>query len=149
FSVDTGEQTFTAPSAYQFSDVVKRTAGRHDLALGFQYSLQILHKNFRWLIDPNMQFAGNFSGYGVADFILGAPSQLKENAYGEVGDAHMPNYSAFAQDNIRVTPKLTVNLGVRYEPFVPYVDDFQRVSAFRPPARSTVFVNAPVGLLFP
>jgi hypothetical protein len=149
FSVDTGEQTFTAPSEYTVSDVLKRTAGRHELVLGFQYALQILHKNFRWLIDPNIQFAGNFSGYGVADFMLGLPSQLKQDAYGEVGDAHMPNYMAFAQDNIRVTPRLTLNLGVRYEPFVPYVDDFQRVSTFRPPASSQVFVNAPVGLLFP
>ncbi len=149
FSVDTGEQTFTAPSEYTVSDTLKRTAGRHELVVGFQYALQILHKNYRWLIDPNMQFAGNFSGYGVADFLLGLPSALKEDAYGEVGDAHMPNYMAFAQDNIRVTPRLTLNLGVRYEPFVPYVDDFHRVSVFRPPAQSQVFPNAPVGLLFP
>src|SRR6185369_2797505 len=79
---------------------------------------------------------------------LGLPNSLTQSAFGEVGQMHLPSISAFAQDNIKVTQKLTVNLGIRYEPFIPYVDDGDRVSAFRPGVKSQVFVNAPVGLLF-
>jgi hypothetical protein len=149
FSVDTHEGTFTAPSEYVASDTLRRTVGRHELVLGFQYAQQILHKNYRWLLDPYPAFAGNYSGYGVADFLLGLPSSLTENAYGEVGDAHMPNYTGFAQDNFRVNSRLTVNVGVRYEPFIPYTDDFGRVTQFSAGAHSQVFPNAPAGLLFP
>ena len=73
---------------------------------------------------------------------------LTQSAYGEVGDMYMPAYSAFFQDNIRLSRNLTINLGLRYEPFIPYVDNGNRVSVFRPGQKSSVFTNAPEGLLF-
>jgi len=73
---------------------------------------------------------------------------LDELAYGEVGKQDFPVYVAFFQNNIKVTPKLTVNLGVRYEPSIPYRDVGNRVSVFWPGTKSQVFVNAPAGLLY-
>ena len=79
----------------------------------------------------------------MADFFIGRPSLLDQLAYGEVGKQDFPVYIAFFQDNIKVTPKLTVNPGVRYEPSIPYRDEGNRVSVFRPGPKSQVFVNAP------
>ena len=148
FSVETTETITTAPHAYTAADTLRWTKGRHQTSFGFEYRYQSLYKNYRWLLDPYPTFDGTFTGYGVADFFLGMPNSLTQSAFGEVGQLHLPSISAFAQDNIKVTPRLTVSLGIRYEPFVPYVDDGDRVSAFRPGAKSQVFVNAPVGLLF-
>ena len=45
-------------------------------------------------------------------------------------------FVAFFQDNIKVTPKFTVNLGVRYEPSIPYRDEGNRVSVSVPARRA-------------
>ncbi len=148
FSASVTEAIRTKPNAYTIADTVRWTKGRHEMSMGFEYRKQSLDKNFRWLLDPAMTFDGSISGYGVADFFLGKPSLLDELAYGEVGKQDFPVYIAFFQNNVKVTPKLTVNLGVRYEPTVPYRDEGNRVSVFRPGTRSQVFVNAPAGLLY-
>ena len=64
-------------------------------------------------------------------------------AFGEVGEQEFPVVSAFAQDNIKVTPRLTLNVGVRYEPFIPYRDKGNRVSIFRPGQQSQVLRQCP------
>ena len=148
FSVETTEHDVTRPHNYSFSDILRWTKGRHEMSMGFEYRYQTLFKNYAWELDPVPSFNGYASGYGVADFFLGLPSSLTQSAYGEVGDMYMPAYSAFFQDNIRLSRNLTINLGLRYEPFIPYVDNGNRVSVFRPGQKSSVFTNAPEGLLF-
>ena len=65
------------------------------------------------------------------------------------------NYlAAYLQDSWKATQRLTINAGIRWEPYLPvYVDDiglsyFDR-SWFDQGIKSTVFVNAPAGLKFP
>lgn len=148
FSVETTESIVTAPKNYAVSDIVRWTKGRHQMSLGFEYRYQTLYKSYRWLLDPTFRFDGDFSGYGVADFFLGKPSRLTQNAFPQTGEMRMPSYSAFFHDTIRITPRFTLNAGIRFEPYIPYVDDGDRVSVFRPGARSNVFTNAPAGLLY-
>jgi hypothetical protein len=75
---------------------------------------------------------------------------LIQQAFGERAQLDKYEYNAFFQDNIRVTPRFTLNLGVRLEPYIPYVDKADRVSVFRPgTGQSKVFVNAPEGMFFP
>ncbi|HUS05605.1 MAG TPA: TonB-dependent receptor, partial [Bryobacteraceae bacterium] len=148
FSASVTEAIRTKPNAHTISDTLRWIKGRHEMTMGFEYRKQTLDKNFRWLLDPAMTFDGSFSGSGIADFFLGKPSLLDEMAYGEIGVQEFPVYIGFLQDNIKVTPKLTLNLGVRYEPTIPYRDLGNRVSVFRPGVKSQVFVNAPTGLLF-
>jgi hypothetical protein len=148
FSASVTEAIRTQPNAYTIADNLRWTKGRHEMSMGFEYRKQSLDKNFRWLLDPAMTFDASITGYGVADFFIGRPSLLDQMAYGEVGVQDFPVYIAFFQDNIKVTPKLTVNVGLRYEPSIPYRDEGNRVSVFRPGLKSQVFVNAPTGLLF-
>jgi len=61
---------------------------------------------------------------------------------------------AYAQDNYRVTHRLTLNLGLRYEPTLPWREIKGRVQQFRldgliSNVRSTQFPNAPPGVYFP
>ena len=148
FSAAVTEAIVTKPNAYTIADTLRYTRGRHEMSMGFEYRKQSLDKDFRWLIDPAMSFDGSITGFGVADFFIGKPSLLDELAYGEVGKQDFPVYIAFFQNNIKLTPKLTVNVGLRYEPSIPYRDVGNRVSVFRPGVKSQVFVNAPTGLLY-
>ena len=57
--------------------------------------------------------------------------------------------SFFAQDDFRVHPRVTLNLGLRYDLQFPFTDPQDRKLAFVPGQKSQVSPNAPVGLLFP
>lgn len=58
-------------------------------------------------------------------------------------------FNLFAEDNIRVTDKLTLNLGVRWDPFLPYYDDLNQVTGLQLGYQSQRFPLAPPGLIFP
>jgi hypothetical protein len=58
-------------------------------------------------------------------------------------------YALFMQDNYRVTHRLTLNLGLRYDLQTPMTDRQNKEATFVPGIQSTVDTNAPLGLLFP
>jgi len=76
-------------------------------------------------------FSGQYTGNAEADFLLGLPSYM---AYGEgfsgtVGQRNSA-IGAFFQDDWRVTPHLTVNLGIRWELFTPIYEVDNRMTNF-------------------
>ena len=63
-------------------------------------------------------------------------------------------YGLYFEDNYHVSQRLTVNLGLRYDPFYPWKETKGRTEVFYPSAYyagtpSQQFTNAPAGLLFP
>ena len=54
----------------------------------------------------------------------------------------------FAQDNYRITPRLTANLGLRWDIDTPNVDAHNRTASFAPGQQSTITPSAPLGQLF-
>jgi hypothetical protein len=91
-------------------------------------------------------FAGDLCDYsGNFAFRQGA-GEFKNNRNTFAG--------VYAQDNYRVTRRLTLNLGLRYEPALPWREIKGRVQQFRlaglvANVRSTQFPNAPPGVYFP
>jgi hypothetical protein len=59
------------------------------------------------------------------------------------------DFAAYGQDEWRVTPRLTLNYGLRWEVSTPFTDIRNRMNSWSPGKQSTVFPNAPAGLLFP
>jgi hypothetical protein len=97
--------------------------------------------------DGIFNFSNSLSGDNTADFLLGALSTFTQ-AGGLYLNMSGVNWSAFVQDDLRLTPRLTVNAGLRWDPFFPYTDTLGRVACFVPGAQSTRFPNSPTDLIF-
>jgi hypothetical protein len=105
---------------HQFTDNVAISKGRHDLTAGVQFIHEHFSQNTDFGANPGFTFDGRFSGtsasgFGLGDFLLGAPYQ----ASGSAGDSqqylHTNYYGFYTQDKWQMTPTLVLNLGLRYE----------------------------------
>ncbi|HEX8117303.1 MAG TPA: TonB-dependent receptor, partial [Pyrinomonadaceae bacterium] len=100
---------------FQWTDNVNFSYGAHQLKFGGD--LRTPMRNI-YLDVPSLRgtlnFDGNRTGIGLADFLLGYPSgaQLANPA---VVDSRLKMYSGYVQDDWKATPKLTLNLGLRYD----------------------------------
>lgn len=93
----------------------------------------------------NSNFDGSFSGYEYSDFLLGLPIQT---SYGDVqhdNDGFSQRYQAFLQDSFRVSQKLTLEYGVRWDYAPPFHDQFGYIGNFDPSVAKTGKVIYPTG----
>ncbi len=133
-------------------DDVFWTRGKHHLAFGANYEHN--HMNLQGTNNANGQFTfnGSFTGDAMADFMLGDLYSLYQG--NDTGSTFAKNiFALYGQDSYQVTPKLTVNAGVRWESDLPEIETAGRgdsfsMSAFMAGTTSNVFKTAPPGLLF-
>ena len=144
--------TFQPNTTYMVSDVFSKSQGKHTWKVGgeFRY-LQVNERNFA---NPNggFTFDGTVTGVDVADFLLGATSTTNApytQAAEQFLDSRTRYGGAFAQDSWKVTPNLTLNLGLRWEVSMPWYDTQGKIQTFNPGQQSTVFPLSPAGLVFP
>ena len=148
----TGQTSIAGPDAgssyYGVKDAFSLNRGRHSLKFGGEVSYEaIVHDT---LLDNYGVFAfdGSKTGNAYADFLLGLPSSMTQDA--PIRKTDNGYYlSAFAQDDFRLHPRVTLNLGVRYDLQFPFTDPQDRKLTFSPGAQSSVVPTAPPGLLFP
>jgi outer membrane receptor protein involved in Fe transport len=150
FQINTGDTNTFLRDEYQVSDTIRWSKGKHQISLGGEYGRGIgdVVNNFR----ANGQFAWNgaapFTGDALADFFVGKFNTLVQGI-GEYKKTRFDILALFFQDSIRLTNRLTVDLGLRWDPFFPYTDVDGKLSAWRPGQESQRYVNAPVGILYP
>jgi outer membrane receptor protein involved in Fe transport len=132
----------------QISDLITRNLGSHLLKFGGDVRRSILDLQEFFRGDPFVRFRATFTGDAAADFLLGLPSVVEQIAE----DSNHPRtteYTLFVQDDWTASPRLTLNLGLRWDPYLPFVDETDRFSQVRLKQRSTVFPTAPEGVVFP
>ncbi len=110
---------FQTPKLQQIVDTVSLTAGKHFLRAGFEMRLK--NNSFVDVTrrSPAYNFAGRFTNDGIGDLLLGFPESVQLNTVPEVKQLQQA-FSGFLQDDWKVTRRLTLNLGLRYEYTTPY-----------------------------
>lgn len=125
-----------AGNTYQLSETVALTAGRHLLKFGAE-ARRIQHNGINDLLTRgSLTFSGAISGTGLSDALLGFPSLGIQAQADNVQTLRTTALNFFAQDDWKVSRKLTLNLGLRYEYNTPPTDPTDRLSVFNVATRS-------------
>ena len=150
FTMNTGDTNQFNRDEFQIVDTGRWTRGRHDLAIGadYTYGRGDIVNNFRGNGRCTFNNAAGYAGNAMSDFLLGNFLQF-EQGVGEYKNTRLHYVSAFVQDTFRMSSRLTLNLGVRWDPYIPYTDANDRIGAYRPGVQSQVYPNAPTGAVYP
>jgi hypothetical protein len=121
-----------------FQDNVSWFRGRHDIKMGVDIR-RVEYDNYvnNAALFGSMTFSNQYSSGGVsgqgnpyADFLLGLPTTTSIAYPSLYQKANRWQYAAFVQDNFKVTPNLTLYLGIRYELLNPWHENDNRISTF-------------------
>jgi outer membrane receptor protein involved in Fe transport len=144
---------------YSARDVFSWVKGKHSLKLGGEISLnkdiqQTLLNNygvFTFNANSTARVAGGgvtaAAGNAFADFLIGIPSAVSQDAP-VTGYTNTWYTALFVQDDFKVHPRVTLNLGLRWDVQTAPTDPLNRVVNYEPGKKSVVNTAAPVGALF-
>lgn len=147
FSINTGVSYKSPRNTFQVSDNLNYIRGRHQIAFGGNVSRMQMALDNPFIMTGSWTYNGSRSGNQLSDLMLGRPSSFSQGG-GQFVQIRGTLYGFYAQDDFKVNRRLTLNLGVRYEPYIPFHDKFGRGVVFAPGNQSQVFPNAPNGLLY-
>lgn len=153
FSFGSNAQATFSRNNYTLSDDVNWVKGRHSMSFGVHAELSKADINSNFNNSGTVSFNANGSNYALASFLLGYIFTFNQGNGQYLNDRDQ-FYGFYGQDSWRATNKLTLNYGVRYEPYKPWAEIHHKLMEFDPAAYaagrvSTVYPLAPPGLLFP
>jgi carboxypeptidase family protein len=135
-------------TTFGVSDTVSKTIGSHSFSFGGEFKYYQL--NARNECGPNgyFDFTGAETSTDVSDYYIGAPGDFVQCSI-QLLDNRTRYGALFASDTWKVAPRLTLNLGLRWDVARPWSDVFGRLTTPVPGVQSTKFPNSPPGNLVP
>ncbi len=155
FSVGNGgfNGGWTEPSqegrtTYGIYEDFSKTIGKHLFSVGANLQHQYAQEYTQYPTTPILGFNGAYTGNGLADFLMGYLYSYEQGA-GEIASLAGWQMGLYGQDQYRVRPNLSLTLGLRWDPNTAPGVTGGRGGAFVPGQQSTLYPNAPLGLVFP
>ncbi len=135
--------SLTKSQTYDYTDTLLWNKGTHIMKFGgnVQHLVAITPLGFNGsdnygtysFINPQQGGStGMFTGVDFADFLLGLPNQTFYDVVQQDNNGLSNHYHFFAQDDWRVTPKLVLSYGLRYELHPGYSDKYGDIGNFDP-----------------
>ena len=135
---------------YAVSGNLAHTQGKHASSFGAQFRrTQVNGYQANFAAGAFTFTVQGYTNNALANFLLGKPDIFTQAGGDFTRDIRGWELGAYAQDEYRLGPKLTLNYGVRYEITTPFRDIHNRMMEFSPGNQSVVHPSAPEGLLFP
>src|ERR1035438_5384321 len=144
----TGPQN-TYQNDFQGSYSVAMTRGRHNLKFGADLTREQINATLGIATNGFFVIAPFPASDSFASFLLRQSVQFFQGGGDFNRGLRKWVAAGYAQDEFRLNSRLTLNFGLRYEVNTPYVDIRNRMNAWAPGVQSTIYPNAPEGLLFP
>jgi outer membrane receptor protein involved in Fe transport len=140
-----------ADNNYAISDTLTWNRGHHTYKFGGRFGIMQENSIYAFQTNGIFYFSGPFgigSGNDLADFLFGASDEFSEFSKAPSNE-HQKQYAAFAQDEWKATPRLTLTYGLRYEYTSPETDTRGFSFSLVPGVQSVKFPGAPLGFLVP
>jgi carboxypeptidase family protein len=155
FEVDSGgfqsgwyEPSQEERTTYGLYDNFTKTLGRHTIQAGVNLQHQFAEEFTQYPTEPELDWNGSYTGNGLADYLVGDLYKFTQGA-GEVAPVSGWQPGFYGQDLFRLRPNISLTLGLRWDPNIPPQITAGRAAAWVPGQQSTVYPNAPKGLVFP
>ncbi len=159
----TGVEAKFIPTYETLGDDVSMVRGSHQFGFGFS-AFKYQHSQYANVFSSASFTFGGLStstptnlnqgtGLGMLDFLMGRMNTFTQGSPNTTF-TNKNYFSLYAQDNWKINRRVTFNYGVRWEPFLPQGVNNGAIFNFDPSRianggpRSTVFKNAPLGLLY-
>jgi hypothetical protein len=140
-------------TTYQLSDDLSYVKGSHQMQFGMSYIRPMQATTFCVYCNGLFTFSGSLTGSAMADFMAGQVGSFTQANISH--DNEKWNYiGLYAQDNWKISSRLTLNYGLRWEPYLAgrlldgKVSHFN-MADFVNNVHSVVYPNGPAGTFFP
>ena len=143
---------FINSGARQFAEDFSWIKGRHQFSLGGEYIRRYLRFQVSTQQNAAYSFTGQRTNDPLADLVLGLPNSFVQGNLTQT-TLHQDYFALYANDKIRLNSRVALNLGLRWEPFLPPEEKFGRathfdMAAYQAGRRTSVFEKAPPGFFF-
>lgn len=133
-------------------ELLNWTKGKHDFTFGYELELDQSNIRNTDLENGSFNITDDVSGLAMANFLLGYQHQFSQTS-GDFSDSRENPMGLFVNDKWKVSPRLTLNYGLRWEPQQVMKETRGRIEQFWPDAyaagiHSSVVPSAPAGLFF-
>lgn len=139
----------TYQSTYDLNGSLTWIRGRHELKFGGGYGHDQINVLQGIATNGFFVFVGAPLTNPFASFEIGQPIFFLQGSGDFNRGLRGNNFNAYAQDTFKISSRVTLNYGLRYELPFPYTEIRDRVNLFEPGVQSVVHPEAPAGLLYP
>jgi len=134
------------PQQFQYNDTLVLSADKHNLKFGAAVSAPM--RNIfqdEAAVRGSLDFESTFTNFAYADGLLGLANQV-QLTNSDVVDQRLWLAAGFLQDDWRILPQLTLNLGLRYEFSTPPVEGRNHIANFDPDGNGSLIFAHPGSL---
>lgn len=153
FSVGAGAPARYVRNGFNLGNDLRWSPGRHTLSMGGSISRSRIDFDNFFNLPGVYTFTNDVTGYALANLMMGKMRTFRQ---GNGAFMNVVNYmpGLYVHDTFRASARLTLDFGVRWDPFYPWNEVRGRMVTFNPDlyvqgVRSAVFQNSLPGLLFP
>ncbi|MGH9671827.1 MAG: carboxypeptidase regulatory-like domain-containing protein, partial [Bryobacteraceae bacterium] len=115
-NVDFGAGARPLDTSLQFYNVLSWFRGRHSLKFGGQFlKARFESESLPAGLFGNWLFTNRYTGWAYADFLLGLPSEANRQFPNPQVRQRRPSLEFFVHDDLKIHPRITLNVGLRYE----------------------------------
>ncbi len=148
FTLDAGLHYVEHGNIYQMGDSMSWFRGRHSVKFGGEFQRGQMINRASTATNGFFRFDGSITTNAFADLLIGRPLNLDQSSPYDRG-VQGYNWFAFVQDNWRISQRVTLNLGLRYQFQRPFYQFHDWTNTYRAGRQSKVTPTAPLGMLFP